>query len=116
MTKQWPRKHGKRRPSVLFQPQVQTLMLKKIVQSGKEQDCWEGITTRRNYLYWKARNREAWEKRVNAAIAQFHNHEILADPNLKKMVIKALVDKIKDGKLNSAELLKVPQFLPDVQG
>ena len=89
-------------------------MLKRIVQTGKEQNCWDGITTRRNYLFWKAQHREAWEKRVNNAIAQFHNHEILADPNLKKMAIKSLVEKIKEGKLGAAELLKVLQFLPDV--
>lgn len=72
------------------------------------------MTKRRNYLYWKAKHRESWEKRVNNAIAQFHNHEILADPNLKKMVIKALVEKIKDGDMTPAELLKVLQFLPDI--
>lgn len=108
------KKLGRHKPSILEQHAIQTLMLKKIVQTGKEQDCWEGVTKRRNYLYWKAKHRESWEKRVNAAIAQFHNHEILADPNLKKMVIKALVEKIKNGDMTPAELLKVLQFLPDI--
>ena len=105
---------GRVKRSKLYQRPIQAMMLRRIVQTGIEKDCWEGITSRRNYYDWKARNRDAWDDRVNKAIAQHHNHAILADPNLKKMVIKALVDKIKEGKLNAAELLKVMQFLPDI--
>lgn len=105
---------GRIKRSKLYDRPIQNLMLRRVIQTGVEAGCWEGVTSRRNYYDWKKRNREAWEGRVNKAIAQHLNHAILADPNLKKMVIKALVDKIKEGKLNAAELLKVLQFLPDI--
>lgn len=109
-----PKKRGRKRVAVLSQRPIQTMVLKRIVQTGKEEGCWENICTRRNYFAWKARNLEEWGKRVNAAIKQHYNHETLADPNFKTLVIKSLYEDLKAGKLTPTEKMRLLQFLPDI--
>ena len=108
-------KTGRKAPSRLNDRPIQRMMLKRIVQTGEEKGCWSGICKQRNYYTWKAKNRKAWEERISRAIAQHHNNKILADPNLKKMIIKSLVDDIRENKLKPAEKLKLLQYLPDIE-
>ena len=111
------RKKSRGRPpgSTLDKRSVQRHILKRIVVSGTEANCWKNILTESAYRKWKAVHKEYWEERVERAIKQHYNHEALADPALKALIIQSLIDKIKADNLTISEIIKVLQMLPDVE-
>lgn len=92
----------------------QQIMIRRIVITGEEKNCWEGIVSKPTYERWKKKNEDAWTPRIQKAISQHHNHMFLADPGLRRVIIKQLVERIHSGELTTSELLKVLKHLPEI--
>jgi len=108
------RKGGRPKGRILDKPYNQHRMLRRIIVTGEERNCWKGIITKRSYESWKADPVNAdWKDRVARAIKQHLNHKALADPALRALVVQQLVDRVHKGKLSNSELLRLIQYLPE---
>lgn len=115
MAKNGKKKIGRPPGCLLDKRSIQRTILLRIVVTGTEANCYKNIVSESTYRRWKAAHEDEWEERVDRARKQYLNHKTLADPALKSLVIQTLVNKIKNGELTASELIKIHQFLPDIE-
>lgn len=101
-------------PPLLQRRVNQLRMLKRIRRTGKEAHCFQGVCSERTYRRFIKDNPE-WQEEVSRAIKEFYNHQKLTEPGLREKLINQLIQKIENGHLSVTEILRVDQYLSELQ-